>query len=54
VGPFYCGLNGILSVMESIGATLIAVKLGFHWRWVAGALCDAAAVVAAPALPGRQ
>jgi hypothetical protein len=46
--PFYWGLNGILSVIGSIGTMIVAVNLGFKAAMVAGALCYLGAALAAP------
>jgi len=37
--PFYWGLNGILSVVGSIGTVVIALTLGFRAAMIGGALC---------------
>ena len=37
--PFYWGLNGVMSVVGSIGTVLIAVTLGFQVAMLAGAIC---------------
>ncbi len=37
--PFYWGLNGILSVVGSIGTVVIALTLGFRAAMLAGAAC---------------
>jgi len=37
--PFYWGLNGVMSVVGSIGTVLIAVTLGFQVAMIVGALC---------------
>ena len=50
--PFYWGLNGILSVIGSIGTMVVAVNLGFKAAMVAGALCYLGAALAAPRLAG--
>jgi hypothetical protein len=48
--PFYWGLNGILSVVGSIGTMVLAVNLGFKLAMVAGSLCYLGAALAAPRL----
>jgi hypothetical protein len=48
--PFYWGLNGILSVVGSIGTMVVAVNLGFKVAMMAGALCYLGAGLAAPRL----
>jgi hypothetical protein len=48
--PFYWGLNGILSVVGSIGTMVLAVNLGFKVAMVAGSLCYLGAALAAPRL----
>jgi hypothetical protein len=45
--PFYWGLNGILSVIGSIGTMVVAVNLGFKAAMAAGALCYVGAAVSA-------
>jgi SAM-dependent methyltransferase len=37
--PFYWGLNGILSVVGSVGTVVIALTLGFKAAMIAGAAC---------------
>ncbi len=44
--PFYWGLNGILSVVGSVGTVVIALTLGFRAAMIAGALCYIAAALA--------
>jgi predicted membrane-bound spermidine synthase len=44
--PFYWGLNGVFSVVGSLGTMAIAVVLGFTWAMVAGAGCYMIAAVA--------
>jgi hypothetical protein len=48
--PFYWGLNGVLSVIGSIGTMAVAVNLGFKAAMAAGALCYVCAGLAAPLL----
>jgi hypothetical protein len=48
--PFYWGLNGILSVIGSIGTMVVAVNLGFRAAMLAGGLCYLGAALAAPRL----
>jgi hypothetical protein len=52
--PFYWGLNGILSVLGSIGTVVAAVTLGFKVAMVLGSLCYVVAAGAAPALYTRR
>lgn len=49
--PFYWGLNGVMSVLGSVGTVLLAVTLGFRVAMVAGAACYLAAALAARAFP---
>jgi hypothetical protein len=44
--PFYWGLNGIMSVVGSIGTVMLALTLGFRAAMLAGALCYLIAAVA--------
>jgi predicted membrane-bound spermidine synthase len=44
--PFYWGLNGVMSVVGSIGTMLIAVTLGFQVAMIVGALCYVCAALA--------
>ena len=44
--PFYWGLNGILSVVGSVGTVVIALTLGFRAAMIAGAMCYVVAAVA--------
>ena len=44
--PFYWGLNGVMSVVGSIGTMLIAVTLGFQVAMLAGAGCYVCAALA--------
>ncbi len=37
--PFFWGLNGVMSVVGSIGTVLVAVTLGFQVAMIVGALC---------------
>jgi predicted membrane-bound spermidine synthase len=46
--PFYWGLNGVLSVVGSIGTMVLAVNLGFKAAMIAGSLCYVGAALAAP------
>jgi hypothetical protein len=48
--PFYWGLNGILSVVGSIGTMVVAVNVGFRAAMLAGSLCYLGAALAAPRL----
>lgn len=45
--PFYWGLNGIFSVIGSIGTMLVAVSLGFRAAMAAGSACYLIAAAAA-------
>jgi SAM-dependent methyltransferase len=44
--PFYWGLNGILSVVGSIGTVVIALTLGFRAAMIVGSMCYVAAALA--------
>jgi hypothetical protein len=44
--PFYWGLNGIFSVVGSIGTMCVAVVFGFTWALLAGAACYGVAALA--------
>jgi predicted membrane-bound spermidine synthase len=44
--PFYWGLNGVMSVVGSIGTMLIAVTLGFQVAMLVGAACYVCAALA--------
>jgi Spermine/spermidine synthase domain len=48
--PFYWGLNGILSVVGSLGTMVLAVTCGFQVAMLAGCACYVAAAIAAGAL----
>ena len=52
--PFYWGLNGILSVIGSIGTMAAAVTLGFRAAMILGSLCYLVAAAAAPVLETRR
>src|SRR5262245_32533069 len=45
--PFFWGLNGIMSVVGSIGTVVIALTLGFRVAMIAGAACYLIAALAA-------
>lgn len=64
--PFFWGLNGVMSVLGSVGTVVVALTLGFRAAMIIGAACYLAAAAAAgaidrmpaaggrgPALPGR-
>ena len=44
--PFYWGLNGVFSVVGSLGTMAVAVIFGFTWAMLAGAACYAVAALA--------
>ena len=44
--PFYWGLNGIFSVVGSLGTMAVAVTSGFTWAMLAGAACYIVAALA--------
>jgi hypothetical protein len=48
--PFYWGLNGILSVVGSLGTMVVAVTCGFQVAMLAGCACYVAAALAAGSL----
>jgi len=48
--PFYWGLNGILSVVGSVGTVVLALTLGFRAAMIAGALCYVVAALSAGSL----
>jgi len=48
--PFYWGLNGILSVVGSLGTMVLAVTFGFQVAMLAGCACYVAAALAAGSL----
>jgi hypothetical protein len=50
--PWAWGVNGVLSVISSILAALIALSFGFNWSLLAGAACYAGAWAVAPHLKG--
>jgi hypothetical protein len=48
--PFYWGLNGITSVISSIGTVIIAVLFGFQVAMLAGGACYLLAAAASGAM----
>jgi len=44
--PFYWGLNGVMSVIGSVGTVLIALVFGFHIAMLAGSACYLLAAIA--------
>ena len=44
--PFYWGLNGVMSVIGSVGTVVIALVFGFHIAMLAGSACYISAAVA--------
>ena len=48
--PFYWGLNGILSVVGSLGTMVLAVTCGFQVAMLAGCACYVAAAAASSSL----
>lgn len=48
--PFYWGLNGVFSVVGSVGTMLVAVTLGFRAAMLAGAACYLVAATVASRL----
>ncbi|HKW00478.1 MAG TPA: hypothetical protein VJN96_11670 [Vicinamibacterales bacterium] len=49
--PFYWGLNGVMSVLGSVGTVVIALLTGFHVAMVIGSACYLVAAVASMGLP---
>jgi hypothetical protein len=45
--PFYWGLNGLMSVIGSVGTVVIALVFGFHVAMLAGSVCYISAAIAA-------
>ena len=44
--PFYWGLNGIMSVVGSVGTVVVALVFGFHVAMIVGAACYLVAALA--------
>jgi predicted membrane-bound spermidine synthase len=44
--PFYWGLNGVMSVIGSVGTVVIALVFGFHVAMLAGSACYISAAIA--------
>jgi hypothetical protein len=51
--PFYWGLNGIVSVMGSLGTVVMALVFGFQVAMLAGSACYALGAVASLNMRGR-
>jgi predicted membrane-bound spermidine synthase len=49
--PFYWGLNGVMSVLGSVGTVVIALQAGFHVAMVVGSACYLVAAMASTGLP---
>jgi hypothetical protein len=49
--PFYWGLNGVMSVIGSVGTVVVAVTAGFRAAMVAGSACYVLAAFASAWLP---
>jgi hypothetical protein len=49
--PFYWGLNGVMSVLGSVGTVIIALLTGFHVAMVIGSACYLVAAAASMGLP---
>ena len=49
--PFYWGLNGVMSVLGSVGTVVIALLTGFHVAMIVGSACYLVAAVASLGLP---
>ena len=48
--PFYWGLNGVMSVIGSIGTVVAALVFGFQVAMLAGSACYVLAAVASGAM----
>ena len=48
--PFYWGLNGVMSVIGSVGTIVIALVFGFQTAMLAGSACYVMAAVASGAM----
>ena len=48
--PFYWGLNGILSVVGSLGTMVLAVTCGFQVAMLCGCACYVVAALVSPSL----
>jgi hypothetical protein len=44
--PFYWGLNGVMSVIGSVGTVILALVFGFHIAMLAGSACYVSAAIA--------
>ena len=44
--PFYWGLNGLMSVIGSVGTVVVALVFGFRMAMLAGSLCYLFAAIA--------
>jgi hypothetical protein len=44
--PFYWGLNGVMSVIGSVGTVVVAVVFGFQIAMLAGSACYILAAIA--------
>lgn len=44
--PFYWGLNGVMSVIGSVGTVILALVFGFHVAMLAGSACYVSAAIA--------
>ena len=49
--PFYWGLNGVMSVLGSVGTVVIALLTGFHVAMIVGSACYLVAAIASMGLP---
>ena len=49
--PFYWGLNGVMSVLGSVGTVVIALLTGFHVAMVVGSACYLVAAIASMGMP---
>lgn len=49
--PFYWGLNGVMSVLGSVGTVVIALLTGFHVAMIMGSACYLVAALASRGLP---
>jgi hypothetical protein len=48
--PFYWGLNGVMSVIGSVGTVVVALVFGFHVAMLAGSACYLFAAIASRAM----
>ncbi len=51
--PFYWGLNGVMSVLGSVGTVVVALLAGFHVAMILGSACYVLAAIASIGLPDQ-